>query len=417
MPKEILTIDDFDLKGKTVLVRVDINSPINPLTGEILDDTRIRNHIKTIKELSESKVVLLAHQSRPGKRDFTNLKKHAKQITKRLGKKVTYIDDFFGSKALTKVQNMKKGERILLENVRFYAEEHLLKGKDFASQAESHMVSHLAELGDYFINDAFAAAHRAQPSLTGFTEVLPCLAGKVMEREISMLQKAMHSNERPSIAVLGGIKVFDTIEVMRNMLENDVVDRVLTTGVVANIFLLARGHDLGEPNISFLEKEVGKYEELTEQAKALDSEHSSKIDVPADLVLNDNGERKGLSLGDLPAESRIFDIGLDTAVNYRNQILEAKNIILNGPAGVFEIEEFAVGTTIIFNAIAESKGFSVIGGGETVAAARNLNLEGKVNHISTGGGACITYLAGQSMPVIEALKHSKKLYEKGHYRC
>lgn len=417
MPKDFFTMDDFDLKGKTVLLRVDINSPINPSTGEILDDTRICHHIKTIGELYDSKVVLLAHQSRPGKKDFTSMKKHAKRLSNRLGKKVTYVDDFFGSRALTTVKNLKRGEVALLENARFYAEEHVLKGKDYSIQAGSHMVSHLCKHADYFINDAFAAAHRAQPSLTGFTEVLPSLAGRVMGREITMLEKALHNTERPSIAVLGGIKVFDTLEVMRNMLENNVVDKVLTTGIVANIFLLARGHDLGEPNISFLEREVGGYNELTEQAKGLDDEFGERIAIPTDLVLNDNGKRKAIHSDDLPAKLQIFDIGLDTAVGYRKQILEAKNIILNGPAGVFEIEEFAVGTTIIYNAIAESKGFSVIGGGETVAAARNLNLEGKVDHISIGGGACISFLAGKSMPAIEALKRSKKLYEEGHYKC
>jgi phosphoglycerate kinase len=416
MSKDFFTMDDFDLKGKTLLLRVDINSPINPSTGEILDDTRICHHIKTIGELYDSKVVLLAHQSRPGKKDFTSMEKHAKKLSYRLNKKVNYIDDFFGSRALSKVKNMKKGDVVLLENARFYAEEHVLKGKDYSKQAGTHMVSHLAERADYFINDAFAAAHRAQPSLTGFTEVLPSLAGRVMEKEIKMLEKAMHNKQRPSMAILGGIKVFDTLEIMRNMFNNKVVDKVLTTGVVANIFLLARDHDLGEPNISFLEREVGEYEELTDQAKSLDSEFGDNIVVPTDLVLNDNGKRKAILLSELPAKLRIFDIGLDTAVEYRKQILEAKNLILNGPAGVFEIEEFAVGTTIIYNAIAESKGFSVIGGGETVAAARNLNLERKVDHISIGGGACISFLAGKSMPAIDALKHSKKLYEEGHYR-
>ncbi|UCF08258.1 MAG: phosphoglycerate kinase [Thermoplasmata archaeon] len=417
MPKDFFTLDDFDLRGKTVLLRVDINSPIAPSTGDILDDTRIRNHIKTLEELGESKVVLLAHQSRPGKKDFTNLYKHSKRLSRRLGKKVEYIDDFFGSRALDAIGSMEKGDMMLLENTRFYAEEHVLKNKDYSTQAECHMVSHLAKYGDFFINDAFAAAHRAQPSLTGFTEVLPCLAGRVMEKEINMLEEAIYNTKRPSIAVLGGIKVFDTLEVMRNMLSNNVVDKVLTTGVVANIFLMAREYDLGEPNRSFLERELGGYIELMETAMGLDRDYEGRIEVPTDLVLNDNGNRKAVLLEELPAELRIFDIGLDTAVNYRKQILEAQNIILNGPAGVFEIEEFAVGTTIIYNAIAESAGFSVIGGGETVAAARNLHLEGKVNHISTGGGACINFLAGKSMPAIDALKHSKRLYEEGHYKC
>lgn len=278
------------------------------------------------------------------------------------------------------------------------------------------MVTHLSKLSDYFINDAFAAAHRAQPSITGFTEVLPNLSGRVMEREISMLEKAMKNKDRPSIAVLGGIKVFDSLQVMRNMLINNIVDTVLTTGVVANIFLLARGVKLGAPNIGFLERELGGYDELCHQARNLDSEYSDKIRVPSDVVVNQNGNRIGVLVEDLPSDFQIFDIGLDTAVDYRREILDAKNLILNGPAGVFEIEEFAVGTKIIFNAVAESKGFSVIGGGETVAAARNLNLAGNINHVSTGGGACLHFLSGKSMPGIESLKRSKKLYEEGHFK-
>jgi phosphoglycerate kinase len=356
-----------------------------------------------------------AHQSRPGKKDFTNMQKHAKRLSLRLGKKVKYVDDFFGSQAQSAIKNLKSGDIVLLENARFYAEEHVLKNRNFSIQAESHMVKHLSKFSDYFINDAFAAAHRAQPSITGFTEVLPNLSGKIMEREIIMLEKAMKNKKRPSIAVLGGIKVFDTLQVMRNMLENNIVDMVLTTGVVANIFLLARGVELGAPNIDFLERELGGYDELCHQARSLDSEYAEKIRVPSDVVVNQDGKRKGVLVRELPTDLQIFDIGLDTAVTYRKEILDGKNLILNGPAGVFEIEEFAVGTRIIYNAIAESEGFSVIGGGETVAAARNLNLAGKIDHMSTGGGACIHYLSGKSMPAIEALKRSKKLYDEGHF--
>jgi phosphoglycerate kinase len=236
-----------------------------------------------------------------------------------------------------------------------------------------------------------------------------------MEREVEMLRRAMENNQRPSVAILGGIKVFDTLEVMRHMLRNNIVDSVLTTGVVGNIFLLSRGHKLGTPNIAFMERELGGYKELCHQAQELDSEFGGKIQAPTDLVVNENGKRKRILVKQLPEELQIFDIGLDTAVEYRKKILSAKNLILNGPAGVFEIEGFAVGTTIIFNAISESAGFSVIGGGETVAAARNLNLKGKINHMSTGGGACLNFLAGKSMPAIDSLKRSKKLYEEDHY--
>ncbi len=416
MPKDFFTLDDFDLSGRTVLLRVDINSPINPQTGDLLDDTRLVHHLTTIKELADSKVVLIAHQSRPGKKDFTNMKKHAKRLSMLLKKDVQYVDDFFGSKALSAVKNQKVGEILLLENARFYAEEHVLKDRNFSVQSECHMVTHLAKLTDYFINDAFAAAHRAQPSLTGFTEVLPNLSGRVMEREIKMLGRAMKDTQRPSVAVLGGIKVFDTIQVMRHMLINDIVDKVLTTGVVANIFLLARGIKLGPMNIDFLERELGGYKELCQQAQELNLKFMDRILIPTDVVVNDGGKRKRILVQDLPSELQIFDIGLDTAIEYRKEILNANNLILNGPAGVFEIEEFAVGTTIIYNSIAESYGFSVIGGGETVAAARNLNLEGKIDHMSTGGGACLHFLSGKAMPAIDALIRSKKLYEEGHFK-
>lgn len=415
MPRDFFTMDDFDLKAKTVLVRLDINSPINPATGDLLDDTRMVHHLRTLNELSNSKVVLLAHQSRPGKKDFTNMKKHARRLSLRLGKKIKYIDDFFGSRAHSEIKNLNRGEIVLLENTRFYAEEHVLQNRDYTTQSKTHMVNDLFGLADYFINDAFAAAHRAQPSITGFTEVLPNISGRVMEKEIIMLEKAMKNKKRPSIAVLGGIKVFDTLEVMRHMLVNDIVDSVLTTGVVANIFLLSRGSKLGSPNIGFLERELGGYKELCEQARYLDSKYKGTIQVPTDLVINLEGKRKRILVEELPTDRQIFDIGLDTAVEYRKQILDAKNLILNGPAGVFEIEEFAVGTTIIYNAIAESEGFSVIGGGETVAAARNLNLEGKINHISTGGGACLHFLSGKTMPAIDSLKRSKKLFQEGQY--
>lgn len=416
MSKDFFTLDDFDLSDKTVLLRVDINSPINPQTGNLLDDTRIVHHIRTIKELADSKVVLLAHQSRPGKKDFTNMQKHAKQLSMRLRKNVNYIDDFFGSRARSAIKNLGVGDVLLLENARFYAEEHVLKNRNFSVQSESHMVTHISKISDFFVNDAFAAAHRAQPSLTGFTEVLPNISGRVMEREIKMLERAMENTKRPSIAILGGVKVFDTIQVMRHMLLNDIVDKVLTTGVVANIFLLARGIKLGPMNIDFLERELGGYKELCQQAQEMDSKHLEKIQVPTDVVLNDKGKRKRILVEDLPSNLQIFDIGLDTAVNYRKEILDAKNLILNGPAGVFEIEEFAVGTTIIYNAIAESSGFSVIGGGETVAAARNLDLEGKIDHMSTGGGACLHFLSGKAMPAIDALVRSKKLYKEGYFQ-
>ena len=408
MRKDFYTLDDFSLEGKTVLLRVDINSPIDPSTGRILDDARIKMHISTIKDLDRSKVIILAHQSRPGKKDFTTLKKHAKRLSYLLGKKVKYVDGLFNSNVRDVIKNMKNGDVVLLENTRFYSEEIALKDKDISTQVKSHIVKRLAPLADFFVNDAFAAAHRSQPSIVGFAEVLPTLAGRVMERELNAMDKILSEKEKPGIAILGGMKADDSIDAISNLLGKKILDKVLTTGVVANIFILAQGHELGIPNIKFLEREVEDYIELSERAKDLLGKYKNRIAVPTDVVLNYGGKRRGIPVSSLPADKPIVDIGLDTVVRYINEIKKAKVIVLNGPAGVSEIEEFAFGTIQLFNAIARSDSFSVMGGGHTIAIAKKLHLEGKIDHISTGGGALINFLIGKKMPAIEMLKRSKR---------
>ena len=207
--KEYLTFDDVDLSGKTVILRVDINSPIDPTSGDILGDTRIRTHLETIRVLKNTKTVILAHQSRPGKSDFTTLEKHAKYISGLLKRKVNYIDDLFSSRAQNAIKDMKNGDIVLLENTRLFSEEIVLKDETIEKQSRTHIVQNLSELADYYINDAFAAAHRSQASLVGFTEVLPSLAGIVMDRELTAINKAISSNEHPCIVILGGQKVDD----------------------------------------------------------------------------------------------------------------------------------------------------------------------------------------------------------------
>lgn len=409
MKKDFYTLDDFSIEGKTVLLRVDINSPIDPSTGRILDNARIKMHISTIKDLSRSKVIILAHQSRPGKRDFTTLEKHAKRLSYLLGKKVKYVDGLFGSNVREIIKNMKNGDVVLLENTRFYSEEVVLKDKNISIQAKSHIVKKLAPLADFFVNDAFAAAHRSQPSIVGFAEVLPTLAGRVMEKELNVMDKILTEKEKPRTAVLGGMKVDDTIDAISNLLGKKIMDKVLTTGVVANIFLLAQGYKLGTPNIKFLEREVDDYIKLSERAKDLLDKYKNRIAVPTDVVLNHRGKRKGILVSSLPADKPIVDIGLDTMVRYIDEIKNAKIVVLNGPAGVFEIEEFAFGTIQLLNAVANSNSFSVIGGGHTIAIVKKLNLEDKIDHISTGGGALLSFLIGKKMPAVEMLKRSKRL--------
>ncbi|MDG6220442.1 MAG: phosphoglycerate kinase [Candidatus Thermoplasmatota archaeon] len=414
MSKEFLTIEDFRTAGKTVLLRVDVNSPLNPETGEILDDTRMKRHIPTIRALRDAKVVLMAHQGRPGSRDFSSLEPHARRLSELLGRHVKYVDSIMGPSAMSAIKNMRSGEIILLENTRFYAEEVALKKVE--QHPKSFLVKNLAAVADLYVNDAFAASHRTQPSLTGFLEAMPCAAGVLMQNELENIFKAFKPTDGPSYAVLGGMKVDDSIKVMDHMLTHNIVSDVLTVGVVGNLILKAQGHDLGEPNEAFMTKEVAGYNDLVLQAKEMLPKHGEKIHAPSDLAVSIEGKRQHISLEELPAAHPIFDIGIETISHFTGLIESADKVILNGPAGVFEIPLFSEGTFEIFKAMARCKGYTIMGGGHTSAVAEKLGVEKNISHISTGGGALITYLSGGKMPVIDMLKKSKELYEKGAYK-
>ncbi len=414
---DFFTLDDFDLKGRTVLVRVDINSPIDPESGRILDDHRIRRHIETIRDLDKAKVVILAHQSRPGKADFTSLNQHALRMSQILGKRVEYIDGLFDSHVRTKIRQMKAGDKIMLENARMYSEETALKGDpDLDKHENTHIVRNLAPLIDFFVQDAFAASHRAQPTLIGFAQVVPMLAGRVMERELLNLGKAFKNSMHPKIAMLGGAKVDDSMEIAEHMLESGSIDQLLTCGLMGNIFLMAAGYDLGPENKVFLEREFSDYKSLVERAKGIIKKWDDRIRMPSDVALSIKGERKDVVLDELPSEYPVFDIGLKTIMEYSQEIRDAELIIINGPAGAFEYEEFSIGTTELFRAVAHSEAFSIIGGGHSVAVLEKLDIEELIDHVSTGGGACISYLAGKPMPGIEALIRSKRIFRKGPFQ-
>ncbi len=412
MTKDFLVIDDLPIKDKTIILRVDFNSPVDPESGKILGLSRIKSHIQTIEKLADSRLIILAHQSKPGKADYISLKVHADILSSFIKRPITFIDDLFGTQAISSIQKMKASEIIMLENVRFYAEEVVLNKAPMEIQRQSLIVQNLGKVSDYFVNDAFAAAHRQQPSLVGFTEVLPSAAGLVMEKEILALDRVLTSDEHPCIAILGGAKVQDSLEVAENMLKNKIADKILTSGVVANVFLMASGYNLGKPNNKFLEAEFENLNQIIDQAKNIIRKYKSKIITPVDLAGNKNGIRVAQYLHNLPSEFLIYDVGLETVAKYSNILKDAKIIIANGPAGVFEIDEFSFGTNEIFYAIANSNAYSVVGGGETLAVILKLNLENDIDHVSTGGGACINYLAGRKLPVIEALKNSKNLFHK-----
>ena len=413
--RNFLTIDDFKVKGKVVLLRIDINSSLDPETGQILDDTRIRRHSKTVEELCElgARIVILSHQSRPGKKDFVNLENHAQRMSEIINKKVDFIPDLYGELAVSSIKDMKDGEIIMLDNVRFDKEEVSLRkfnGKNFTPQENAKMIEVLAPLASLFVNDAFAAAHRCQPSLVGFAKKLPAVAGRVMQRELDYLGKAIESGPAPRIALLGGSKAADSVTIANNFLEKG-IDEVLTGGVVANIFLIASGIDIGKQSTEFIIQSISEYKKIIEKARKLINNYGKRIVIPTDVAVNDNGLRRGISVKELPTDHAVYDIGLDTLVNYIEKIEKAGTIISNGPMGVFENSEFAAGTRETFNAIANSQGITVVGGGETTMAFNQMGLSSKVEHLSTGGGSCISFMSGEIMPVLEAMRRSKVRYE------
>jgi len=402
MPK-ILTIDDFDFKGKTALVRVDFNSPVDPETKKVLDDTRIKAHGETtIKELAKkgAKVVILAHQGRPGDPDFTPLKQHAQILGKILGKPVKYVDDVFGEKAQKAIKELKNGEILVLENVRTFPDEQK-KGTP-EDHAKTEFVKKLAPLADVFVSDAFAAAHRAHVSIVGFTAVLPSVAGRIMERELKALGRVLQAPEKPCIYILGGAKADDSLKISQYVLKNKIADHVLTGGVTGHLFLAAKGVDLGKSNMEFLEKKelMGLMPGIKDLMKA----YTGKVEVPIDLAVDVKGKRKEILATDLPAEYPIYDIGKNTVKKYSDLVRGAKSIVISGPMGVFENKEFAQGTKKLFEAIASSKAFSLVGGGHTIAAVEELGLAKKMGYVSTAGGALIEFLMGEQLPGVVALE-------------
>ena len=399
------TLEDIETRGKTVLVRVDFNSPIDPSSNTILDDKRFREHIPTLKALEDSRIVILAHQSRPGKKDFTTLASHADKLERLLGLPVTYVDDIFGSCAKRAVRDSHPGDVILLENVRFSSEENLTLNPE--DGAKTHLVRKLASMADLCVFDAFGTSHRSQPTITGLPHAMKTVAGLLMEKEVAMLSRIFTAAPKPVTFVLGGTKVDDSIAVLGNVLTNKIADKVVVIGVVANVFYLAKGIDIGEPSRNLIHA-LGYDDEVAKAKLILDS-YSDKILIPEYVAVKEHDERKEYPIGKIPKDCPIMDMGTESIVQFSKELRKSGSIVLNGPAGVFEDVNFASGTFELLRAAANAD-FSVCGGGHTAAVIEQLGLEPQYSHLSTGGGACIEFLTGKKLPAIAALEESWKKY-------
>lgn len=387
-----LTLKDLDVKGKKVFCRVDFNVPM--AKGEITDDTRVRAALPTIQYLTEqgAKVILASHLGRPKGEVVEELRLDpvAEHLSNLTGKEVLKTDAVYGAEVHEAIDQLKEGDILLIENVRFEA------GEEANAQ---ELAQAFASMADVYVNDAFGAAHRAHASTAGIAKYLPSVAGLLMEQELKVLGEALSNPERPFTAIIGGAKVADKIKVIDRLL--DLVDHLIIGGGLAYIFLKAEGYEIGE---SLLEEDkIDLAKGFIEKAK----EKGVNFVYPKDIVIADrfaeDADAKIVSVADIPADWQGLDIGPETRELYAEIIKDSKLIIWNGPMGVFEMNSFAGGTKEVARALAESQGYTIIGGGDSAAAVEQFGFADKMDHISTGGGASLEFMEGKVLPGVEAL--------------
>lgn len=392
-----LTLDDVVTKRKTVFVRVDINSPLDPKTKQIIDDTRIRMTRYTLESLNDARVVVGSHQGRPGDEDFTSLEAHAKLLQKHVTQRVRFVDDTIGPEARQQIRNVKAGEILVLDNLRLCSEENISGTPE--KLASTIMVQRLAALLDVYVNDAFATAHRAQASIVGLPQVVQAVAGRLMAKELDALKQAYHNPQRPSVYVIGGAKAEDKLPIIENILKTGKADKVLAGGVVANVFLRASGTDFGETGNRILDKSPV----LLETARSILRNYKDKIVLPKDLALSRGGNRIDVLVGQGTKGEPVHDIGKETSRQYAEIIKGSKTVVSSGPLGVFEEKGFELGSKTVLEAMAAQGACSVVGGGHMGSYANSLGLDERITHVSTAGGAMLAFLAGEELPGVKAL--------------
>lgn len=397
---KFLTLDNVvDLRGRNVLVRIDINSPI--LNKKIIDNERIKEHSKTLNELAKkrAKTVVIAHQGRKGQSDFTSLKQHSRLLSRYTRKRVKFVDDILGHKAIKEIERLRGGEILLLENIRYLDEEN----KDLSTYDETKLVNLFKNLFDLYVLDAFSVSHRNCASINGLGGNLITVAGRVMEKELNNLNK-LESVQRPYVFIFGGDKPDDVVKLIEAKFNH--VDYILTGGILAEICLMARGYKLGAKE-EYIKKN-GYDKVIPELKKYIDL---GKVITPYDLAFDANGKRLELSLKFLPSKYLSFDIGEMTILNYISIIFKARTIYLKGPVGHYEKKGFEVGTKALLNAVVRSNAFSIIGGGHSLDAVERYIGKNKISYISLAGGALIDYMAGYKLPGLQILELWAKRFE------
>lgn len=422
MPEEkpYLTVDDLKVKDKTVLLRVDINAPI--VDGRIDGKDRIEAAAATVDQLASkgAKVVILAHQGRKGDADFTSLREHAAILGEYTKAKVHFVgtpaglpvdaygEYVWGGAAMSAIKSLKAGEALMLENVRVLDDE--TKKAKPAEHADAPFVKALASVSHAFVNDAFSAAHRAQASMVGFTLRLPSGAGLTMDRELTALAQAVDAPEPPAVYFLGGSKPEDSINVMKANFAKGTLDTALLGGLVANLFLHARGHHLGKPSMELLQKKG--IMELLPQVEDLLEAYDAQIVTPVDVVVKDgHGQPQTLWVEDLPINHPILDIGQESIAMYVEEIQAAGSLMMNGPAGLYEEQPYDKGTRAVLTAFQQSDAFSLLGGGHTITAIGEFGMSFEdFGYVSLAGGALMSYLTGEMLPAVDALKKNKEKF-------
>ncbi len=404
---ELPTFDDVDLSNKKVLLRVDFNSPVERESKKLMDTSRIKAHAPTIKELIEkgNSVVIITHQGRPGDDDFSTLELHRDALSDELGIDVKFVNDIFGPCALDEIKNLRNGEVLMLDNIRLAAEELIEASPDV--QSRTYLVRRLAPLFDIYINDAFATAHRSQPSLVGFPLVLPSAAGRLMEKELVALSKIFNIEESPKVFVLGGGKVLDSIRIIENLSKKRIADRILLGGLVAEVFALAKGVNIGDQNKKILDNQ-GFLPLIPRARKVLLS--GAPVEIPVDFIVEGrDGMKENYATN---VNGVIKDIGPETINVYSTLLNEAKVVVLRGPMGVIEDERFRIGTLKLMNSALSSDSYTIVGGGHLLSLLQFLNVNKDKLHISTGGGALLLFLAGERLPALDALAQSVKVIRR-----